>query len=619
MKRTQPRVLITSFFLVFCLYHSPIQAQIYDDHFGKGNDIGVTITSSSEDGDDSSNHTLNGTGYVLDLEGASRFLHQASLGANYEEIQYVAQVGVNQWLDEQFAMPYSTYLTDYQSIYPGIVSMIQQIHPGDGTKKDRSYASFAFYEKVLKDNDVLRNKAAFALSQILVVSTRSIDLNGHGDGGASYYDVMYEGAFGNYRDMLEDVTLHLAMGYYLSHWKNKKSDPSIGSLPDENYAREIMQLFSIGLYELNNDGTHKLDANGNSIPTYDITDVQELAKVFTGLSGGAYDLDFDPNYAGQPLEFSKPLNHFDMTVPMVMWEEHHEQGPKVMFDGSIIPDGQTGMEDIEDALDVLFNHPNVGPFLARRLIQQMVKSNPTPAYINRVASAFNNNGAGVRGDMKAVFRAILTDSEARDCSWIDDPRSGKLRQPIERLTNLFRAFDIDSPSGHLWFKDGSVLGEQLEQSFQGAPSVFNFFTPFYAEETYVAPNDMVSPEFQILHAVTTIQYLNGMENAVKVTPFRNQTAVHATKPQLDNNNSDSPFLDFSDEIAILDNDPVNGISTLLDRLDIILCQGQLSPNTKTIIIDALNQIDGNNNFTSEDIVHNALYFIMASPDYMILL
>ncbi len=613
MKRIELKAQTLMCFIV-CLSFSSLHSQVYDNHFGTGNDVGVTISSSPEQGMDEAIHTLNGTGYLPDLKGASRFLGQASMGASYEEIEYVTQVGIDAWLDEQFAMPPSPYLTKYDALYTEIENLIQAVHPGADVKKDRFYTGYAFYEKILKDDDVLRNKAAFALSQILVLSTQSISLNGHGRGGSSYYDVLYEGAFGNFKDILTDVSLHLAMGYYLSHFKNKKADPSIGTLPDENYAREIMQLFTIGLYELNNDGTYKLDGNGNRIPTYDIDDVQELAKVFTGLSGGAWDLDFDPSNAGQPLEFGRSLNNYDLTVPMAMWEEHHDQGPKTMVDGTVIPAGQSGMQDINDAIDVLFNHPNVGPFIANRLIQQLVKSNPTPAYINRVASVFNNNGAGIRGDMQAVFRAILTDPEARDCAWIDDPKTGKLKQPLERLSNLFRAFDIDSPSGKLWFFDKG-LRDVFEQAFMAAPSVFNFFSPFYAEESVVAPNDMVSPEFQILHAVTAIHYLNEMEDAIKVRPFRNKTAVNPNSPVLDFNDPDVPFLDFSDEITVLD---TNGVGALLDRLDIILCHGQLSANVKTIIEGALIQLINTGNFTSEDIVHNALYFIMASPDYVIL-
>lgn len=594
------------------------QAQVYDDHFGTGNDVGVTVTSSSEETNDKNKHTLSGTGYLIDMEEASRFLAQAGFGGTYEEIEYVTQVGINNWLNEQFSMMPSPYLNNFQTTYNEVTNLIHSLHPGTNIEVSRSYVDFVFYDKVYNDADVLRNKAAFALGQIFVLSTKSIKLKGKGYGQSSYHDILYGKAFGNFRDILYDVSIHPIMGFYLSHFQNQKGDPALGTLPDENYAREIMQLFTIGLYELNNDGSHKLDGNGNRIPTYDITDVQELAKVFTGFSGGAWDIEAFPNLAGQPLSFNHPFNRYDLTVPMIMWEQHHDQGTKTLMDGTVIPAGQTGMQDVNDALDALFNHPNVGPFIGYRLIQQLVKSNPSPAYVNRVANAFNNNGEGIRGDMKAVFKAVLTDPEARDCSTIEtDIKAGKLKQPIERMVHLCRAFDISSPSGKLWIDDSGELIDKVEQIFMGSPTVFNFFTPFYAEDTYVKPNEMVSPEFQILHSVTSIHYLNWVEDAITDKPFKNQTEVKIGSPKLTNNSADPPSLDFSDEIAALDND---GLTAMIDRLNLILCHGQLSDGTRAIITNAILELDNSNNatFTSEDKVHFAAYLMMVSSDYTIL-
>ncbi len=614
MKSVMLRCSLHLFYLSIFLPFS-LSAQVYDDYFGTGHTIGVSISTSSDQNTNIGDHTLNGTGYFPDMEGASRFLAQAGFGGSYEEIEYVTQVGIEAWIEEQIVLPYTTYLTDYKDKLSEITTMIQAVHPGENVDRSRTYTDFVFWENAFKGNNVLRNKAAFALHQILVLSTRSIKLNGKGYGGSDYYDVLYEGAFGNYRDLMYDVSTHLMMGFYLSHLKNQKANITQGTVPDENYAREIMQLFSIGLYELNNDGSQKLDANGEPIPTYDLDDITELAKIFTGLSGGAYDIERFPSYIGEALQFNRPFNHFDATAPMIMWEDRHETSQKIMLDGTIIPAGQTGMQDINDAIDVLFNHPNVGPFLALRLIQQLVKSNPSPEYINRVASAFNNNGQGIRGDMRTVFRAILLDPEARDCDKLADQKTGKLRQPLERFITLCRAFDIDSPSGRLWKADYQDMHDEQEQTFMGASTVFNFFTPFYAEDEYVAPNDMVSPEFQILHSVTSIHYLNWMEDAINIRPFRNTTLVNPTAPKLRHNDADSPFLDLRDEIDILDN---NGVSALIDRLDLILCYGSLYDGSKTIIEDALNQLVNTGNFTSEEIVKAALYFIVASADYAIL-
>jgi len=613
MQRILVKLFLSSYLLLSLSFFT-LNAQTYPDHFGTGNDIGVTISSSSEGATDVATHTLNGTGYIPDMEGASRFLAQAGFGGTYDEIEYVTQIGIELWLEEQFEMTPSPYLTNYKTIYQEVIDKIHAVYPDSEIKRSRELTDFVFWEKVFKDDDVLRNKAAFALNQIFVLSSRSIKLKDRSFGASNYYDILYGGAFGNFRDILSEVTLHPMMGFYLSHFQNKKGDPELGTLPDENFAREIMQLFTIGLWELNNDGTHKLDANGEKIPTYDIVDIQELAKVFTGLSGGAYDEEAHPDLIGTELKFWRGFNKYDATVPMIMWEEEHEQGEKILIDGTVLSAGQAGMQDINDALDVLYNHPNVGPFIAIRLIQQLVKSNPSPAYINRVASAFNNNGQGIRGDMKTVFRAVLTDPEARDCEWIDIPEAGKLRQPLERFITLCRGFNVDTPSGKIWMSDHNILFDEVEQTFMGAPTVFNFFTPFYAEDNYVSPNDMVSPEFQILHSVTAIHYLNWMENAIE-KPFRNFTEVNSNVPKLIRNDADEPTLDFSDEINILE---TNGVDALLERLDLIMCNGLLTDGSRTIIKTALTELVDSGNLTSEEIVKSALYFIVASADYTIL-
>ncbi|MEM9820167.1 MAG: DUF1800 family protein [Bacteroidota bacterium] len=593
----------------------PINAQVYTDLLAGGNKFVFNSSTGTQEYLDIGPLCLSETVLFPDLAGASRFLAQAGFGGNYQEIKYLTQIGIEAWLEEQFSMPSRSYFTTYQATYEEVVELIHTVYPQEDIVSARNYVDFVFWEKVFKDADVLRNKAAFALNQIFVLSTRNSKFNGHAFGGADYYDILYEGAFGNFRDLLQEVTLHPMMGYYLSHLHNKKADLERGTFPDENYAREIMQLFTIGLNHLHNDGTYQLDQHGNRIPVYDITDIQELARVFTGLSGGAWDTKKFPHLVDQELIFGKSFNNYDMTVPMMMWEQHHDRGMKVMINGKIIPAGQSGMQDIHDALDVLFHHPNVGPFIAIRLIQQLVKSNPSPAYINRVATVFNDNGKGIRGDLRAVFRAILIDSEARSCEWMDHPKTGKLRQPLERLIGLCRGFKVNSPSGRLWMSDSGILFDEVEQTFMGAPTVFNFFHPFYAEDEYVASNNMVSPAFQILHSVTAIHYLNTMEEALKGQPFRNYTKVNPTNPWLTYNEEDTPYLDFSEEIALFSS---KGLDALLDRLDLIVCHGQLSDGSKTIIANALREWINSGSCKTEDVVPTALYFIVASADYTIL-
>ncbi len=573
--------------------------RVYTDHFGAGHNVSVTVTSSSEQNANIDDNTLNGSMLRTNVEGASRFLSQATLGANYAEMEAVAQTGIKNWLAEQFNMPPGSFWDDF-------IDTKEWAHTVLTTPNtdivNGAFLSGTFYDKVLNDNDVLRNKVAFAYSQIFVVAVKTGNINNV----ANFYDLMYQNAFGNYRDILEEVTLSLAMGDYLSHFRNQKADLSNGKLPDENFAREIMQLFTVGLFELNNDGSLKLDNNGNPVPTYDIVDVQELAKVFTGLSGNR--------------NFQWWVGRHDPTLPMQMYQEHHDLGQKVMLDGTVIPPNQPGMEDIRQALDVLFNHPNVGPFMAIRLIQNFVKSNPTPEYINRVASVFNNNGRGVRGDMKAVIEAILIDPEARNCAWINHPHNGKLIQPIERFTQLWKAFNVSSPSGILMVKDyNSQQGIfDADQTFMRAPSVFNFFSPFFAEQEIIEPLGLVSPEFNILNASTSMNYINYAENTVKIRPFENFTARGSDR-FLTNNRNDEPFLDLSEEVAIIQNDIRNNIDVLLDRIDIIMCRGQLSNTTRQIIKNNIlaNENENPNRYTPTQAVEDILYFIMISPDYLI--
>ncbi len=604
--------------IIFC-YSSVVNAQIYEDYFGTGNTVGLSVSSSSSTTNNEGITSLTGTDLIPDQYGAARFLSQASLGYTENDINYISNIGIENWIDEQINLSYTKYKTTYRNIFDSAVSRIAAVHGiaiADSTRR-KDYMSFSFYEKAIKENDLLRQKVAFALSQIFVVSLNNNELDDRGFGISSYYDLLYDGAFGNFRDLLYDVSLHPIMGLYLSHFKNQKADPDTGVLPDENYAREIMQLFTIGLFELNNDGSLKLDNSGEPIPTYDIVDVQELAKVFTGLSGGDWDYLYHPEYSpSDPLVFHKNFNHYDMTVPMMMHEDYHDPYTKVMIDGTVIPAGQAGMDDINQAIDILFNHDNVGPFIALRLIQQLVKSNPSPAYINRVALAFNNDGNGVRGNLEYVIRTILTDTEARNCNWLDDAKNGKLLQPVERIVHLFKALNISSPSGEFWYRDFNEVYGKIEHSFLYAPSVFNFYSPFYAEKEFVAPNNMYSPEFQILHSTSGIHQININEDMLNVRPFKNRTGVNASIPRLTNDNADYPVFDFS----TLENEyNTNGISGLIEKVNLLLCRGQLSTSTIDILTDTHDQLMANNsNTTADTIVRTTLYFILMSPNYVIL-
>ena len=445
--------------------------------------------------------------------------------------------------------------------------------------------------------DLLRNRIALALSEILVISEFS-QLDDFPLALANYYDMLLRNSFGNYRDLLEEVTYLPAMGVYLTHVNNPRSEPSLNRFPDENYAREIMQLFSIGLYELNIDGTRKLDTNGEPIPTYDNDDISELAKVFTGMTYG------DNFIFGQD-----PLSEASFLEPMQMLDYWHEPGPKNFLTASI-PDRNPvdGAADVDDALDYLFNHPNVGPFLARFMIQRLVKSNPSGAYIERVATAFNDNGQGVRGDMKAFIKAILLDAEARDCALINDPYNGMLREPMVRYTQLCRAFNAFSEEGTFRNYMGRFY-DLTNQRPLGAATVFNFFQPNYQPLGAVQSHNLVAPEFQIVNSVSILGYANELHDWImdvnEVMEYRNLFVDEDYMAHKTVN------LDLTDELAMGTDAQLN---TLLERLNLILCAGQMSAETRTTIYNTITQLPESQDYIR---VRLAIFLTMISPDYLI--
>jgi len=396
-----------------------------------------------------------------------------------------------------------------------------------------------------------------------------------------------------------DVTLHPVMGSYLSHLNNPKSNPEEFVFPDENYGREFMQLFTIGIFELHTDGTKKLDANGQFIPTYTNEEITGISSVFTGLgAGGTSPCDnvFAP-------AFGLDIRKIDMTVPMQMYEEWHQPGTKQIIGDQEIPAGQAGMKDVKDAIMHVFNHPNVGPFLARRLIQQMIKSNPTPDYIERVATAFNDNGQGVRGDMKALVKAILLDPEARECESLLDTQHGKLRSPILRYAHFARAMDKFSPSGTYW-NTGDDFQRATGQHPLHAPSVFNFYQPDFQPNGALAQAGLVAPEFQLMNSISGLEYFD----IVNQWTVKEELLYH-----WETGNNREVYIDIyslmggSREPEVLIND-----------LDILLTHGQLSDHSRDILRQVLYDYrqEGIEGLIERTLL--ALYYFMVHPDYTIL-
>lgn len=440
---------------------------------------------------------------------AFRFLSQATFGPSPASIAALGSKSYSQWMDEQMAVP-------WRALMPGVKArQLARLAPGSTSDPNPSKDIIgAFWREAIEGQAQLRWRTAYAMSQIFVYS-----VGGHGGftdpvGSADYFDMLARNAFGNYRQLLESVARHPAMGRYLSHLGNRPADDKTGRVPDENFAREIMQLFSIGLYKLNIDGTLQLDASQRPIPTYGADDIVGLARVFTGWS-------WDCAEGRTKNCFTSRFTHRDGLAgdigagsrPMVGYPEYHSTEEK-RFLGVVIPAQSIADPgaSLKIALDTLANHPNVGPFIGRQLIQRLVTSNPSPAYVADVAAVFNNNGRGVRGDLGAVIRAILTHSEART----PGAQLGKVREPVLRLTALARAFPARSLSGGYWFQSEENYDVALGQVPLSSPSVFNFYRPGYAPRGGgLVKAGMVAPEMQIIDENSSASYVRYMRQAIE--------------------------------------------------------------------------------------------------------
>jgi endo-chitodextinase len=511
---------------------------------------------------------------------AARFLAQATFGPkSVAEIDVVRNGGYEAWLNDQFSLPTTPH-----------VYYLNERKAAEGkVREEHSYE--AIWNQWLKEGGQLRGRMAFALSEIVVISNIAPDLDAYGM--SSYYDMLNRNAFGNYRQLLEEVTLHPTMGYYLNMQGSKKEDPAKGTHPNENYAREVLQLFSVGLYKLNQDGSRQLAGDGKPIPTYDESVVKGFARAFSGWN-------FAGNNTSDPKIFDPAKENW--LEPMQPWEMHHEPGEKKLLDGVVIQPGFGARQDLKLALDNIFNHPNVGPFIGRQLIQRFVTSNPSPAYISRVAGVFNNNGAGVRGDLRAVIRAVLLDPEARDLSKLADPKWGKQREPVIRFANYLRATGAKSTSGRnkIWYLDNADQG--LGQSPLLAPSVFNFFSPNYRQPGPLAAANLVAPEFQITTETSMVGQLNFFGNLITSGGYGS-----------------------GDTRLVMDLVPLNTLGAdavaLVDRLNLLLMSGTMSDEMRNIMINTLSSLSiaktGGGSGTITDRVKAALMMIALSPEYAI--
>ncbi|WP_230483290.1 DUF1800 domain-containing protein [Sphingomonas sp. Leaf21] len=495
---------------------------------------------------------------------ASRFLAQASMGATRAMIDTVVSRGYDGWLSDQFALPRATTHWDWMTA-----------NGYDAAANRNTLAGFdpSMWRQMIVEPDQLRQRIGMALLDILVVGIDGVTDAWRAFSMAAYVDLLLDNAFGNYRDLLGAITTNFAMATYLTFLNNRKANPTTGLQPDENYARELMQLFTLGLYQLNMDGSVKTNG-GQPIETYGQADVSGLARIFTGLSPATSDSTTTARYR-QPLVMNAAIN---------------ETGAS-SFLGTTVTGG--GMAGVTSALDTIFAHPNIPPFVARQLIQRLVTSNPSPAYINRVASRFADNGQGVRGDMKAVIRAILLDSEAR--SLPTAATAGKLREPVLRLTGWARAFAVNSPSGAWAIGDTSNPSTRLGQAKGHSPSVFNFYRPGYTPPgTSIAAAGLVAPEFQITNEQSVVAYVNYMYGLIA-------------------NGTGDVKADYS---AILTK--AADSQALVDEVNLVLAAGQLSATTVTAIRTAVDTVSATATNGPVNRVGIAVLLAMASPDYLTL-
>ncbi len=565
---------------------------------------------------------------------AARFLLQSQLDASDAEISAVSNTTFASYLQQQFAKPNAQTGTAWLNArgYAGQDknNFVYALYPAD----------YMVWSQLFTSTDGMRKRIALGLSEFFVSSMQSAEFDWRSHAYAQYWDTLIANAFGNYRQLLEDITLNPAMGYYLNTKGNQKENAATGRVPDENYGREVMQLFTIGLYMLNLDGTEKLDGNGKKIETYTQSDVSNIARAFTG-----YDFDTTSgtptnvyNSDGSLATYTASSIIFT-TRPMRLNASLHST-LAATFLGATIPAGTAGGPALKIALDTLFNHPNVGPFFGKQMIQRFVTSNPSPAYVARVAAAFNNNGAGVRGDLKAVWTALFLDDEARRTFTLStdtvptgdplairnqegrlnkdmrDPGFGKLREPMLRLVQWGRSFGLNSIYASWKLNETSNTASQLGQSPLRSPSVFNFFRPgFVPPGTALAATGSPAPEFQLVNETTVGGYLNFMQSAIR-TGFYTYDPEFAYTPYTNYRLDMVPS--YTQELLLVTNP-----TALVARLNLILCAGQMSTANQTLIVAALSSMPVNSTVAATlasqklDRIAAGVLMFMASPEYLI--
>jgi len=526
---------------------------------------------------------------------AARFLLRAGFSANKTEIEAVKTLGYEPWLNREMN------LSADQTAEQFFVSRGYDKVDGNRWYDSQNPTDNMIWSQLMTGGGQVRKRIALALSEFFVVSVNAINVSWRSQAMGEYWDLLNKFAFANYRDLLEELTLNPAMGLFLNTLGNRKADEKTGRSPDENFGREVMQLFSIGLHELNLDGTER----AGPVETYSTEDVTGIAKAFTG-----YNYDYtgvstipafdsgdrtipEPKYVRQPMTADPAKWRYPKTTG------YHSVAEKT-FLGVTIPAGTNAADTLKTTLDTLFNHANVGPFFARQMIQRLVTSNPSPAYVRRVATIFNDNGAGKRGDLREVFKAILLDDEAISEAGLTNPGFGKLREPIIRFVQFGRTFGMTSKSGNWEIGDLSGSASQLAHAPLRSPSVFNFFRPGYVPtNSEASARNLVAPEFQIVSETSVAGYINFMELAVQTRGYwmRDLDITYAEEMKL-----------------------AHDSQALLDRIDLLLTGQQMTQFVKDTILAALNAIDvseASDEVSKRQRVQTGVFLAAISLDFLV--
>jgi uncharacterized protein (DUF1800 family) len=541
---------------------------------------------------------------------ASRFLQQASFGATAKDINFIIKNSKEVWLEQQFSLPQTRQLPllDEKLALFGYIPVKRHSYYEDeigdelGVWSRWALQNYIAWDSMIWQKDQLRQRVAFALSQFLVVSHHGAGEYARERGFARYHDILAENALGHYEDLLLDITLNPIMGIYLSSLNNPKADLIANTRPDENYAREILQLFSIGLNELNIDGTEKKDKQGNPIATYDQEIVKEFSRVFTGFSYAS------STYFSENMYVLSTSGDVD---PMKAYPEFHDYGAKKLLNGQIIPANNAPYEDIKSAIKNIMAHPNVAPFVCKKLIQYLITSNPSNAYVARVARVFNDNGMGVKGDMKAVVKAIYLDQEAEVSS---NNESGKLKEFPLQIAAIWRAFKAQglpttmngATSEHIHF-----FNLEVQQPYW-APSVFNYYQSDYKIRDSASGLHKFAPEFQVFNQSSAVYQANVLS---RIIYHRDQTDKNLWKDTgqawgtvLNWNAPPVPaILNISEEIKLADKP-----EQLIARINLLLAQGKIISEDSRLLAKHLELIND-----PLERVYEAIFFIAVSPEFAI--